>query len=217
MKEAVVHPIPGLIIRKETPGDHRAVEEMTREAFWNRYAPGCNEHYLVHLLRREPGFRPWHSLVAEYDGHVIGHALLSPSLIALDEGSSFPVYALGPLTVLPAVSLRGIGSSLMIEMIKLAKGHGAAALMLTGDPKYYQHFGFITASRLGIRLHGIPPGDEAAYFMALPLYPGALDGKKGVFIFSPLFDIGEGLDFMAYDSGFPKREKLRLPGQLPQQ
>ncbi len=211
---ALNHEIPGLSIREETSGDHRAVEEMTREAFWNRYAPGCNEHYLVHLLRKDPGFLPWHSLVAEYDGHVIGHALLSPSLIALDAGGSLEVYALGPLTVLPAVSRRGVGSSLMRGAIRLAKEHGAIALMLTGDPEYYHRFGFITASILGIRLHGLPPGDEAAYFMALPLHPGSLDGKRGSFSFSPLFDIGESPEFIAYDSGFPKREKLLLPGQL---
>ena len=216
MNEAVDPSIPGLIIREETPGDHRAVEEVTREAFWNRYAPGCNEHYLVHLLRKDPGFLPWHSLVAEYDGHVIGHVLLSPSEIALDVGGSLPVFTLGPLTVLPAISRRGIGGRLMCEAVPLAKERGANALMLTGDPKYYHRFGFISASRLGIRLHGVPPEEEAAYFMALPLYPGALDGKRGVFRFSPLFDVKEGPDFEAFDSGFPKREKLRLPGQLSQ-
>ena len=35
----------GLVIRAEVPADHRAVEEMTREAFWNVYAPGCEEHW----------------------------------------------------------------------------------------------------------------------------------------------------------------------------
>ena len=37
-----------IIIRLETPADYRAVEELTREAFWNQYVPGCNEHYFVH-------------------------------------------------------------------------------------------------------------------------------------------------------------------------
>lgn len=216
MSEAVNGNIPDLIIREETPGDHRAVEEMTREAFWNKYAPGCNEHYLVHLLRQDPGFRPWHSLVAEYHGHVIGHALLSPSEIELDAGGSLPVLTLGPLTVLPAVIRRGIGGSLMRGAIKLAHEHEACAILLTGDPAYYHRFGFVSASLLGIRLHGIPDEGEAAFFMALPLYPGALDGKRGVCRFSPLFDVEEGPDFQAYDNGFPQREKLLLPGQLHQ-
>ncbi len=214
MTDIMEHSVPGLVIREEKPGDRRAVEELTREAFWNKYAPGCNEHWLVRLLREEPGFRPWHSLVAEYGGHVIGHALLSPADILPDEGGAFPVLTLGPLTVLPAASRRGIGGSLMRAVIAMAKEHGANALMLTGDPGYYHRFGFVSASRFGVRLPGMTTGDEAAFFMALPLSQGALDGRSGTCRFSPLFDVEEGPEFEAYDSGFPKREKLRLPGQL---
>ena len=35
-------------IRRETPADYRMVENLTREAFWNVYRPGCLEHYDVH-------------------------------------------------------------------------------------------------------------------------------------------------------------------------
>ena len=206
--------IPGLNIREEREADHRAVEEITREAFWNRYEPGCNEHWLVHLLRQEPGFQPWHSLVAEYDGHVIGHALFSPAEIRLDAGRHHPVLVLGPLTVLPAAHHRGIGSALMRAAVKAAAEHGTTAILLTGDPAYYHRFGFVSASRFGIRLPGMSQGEEAAFFMALPLSPGALDGQAGTCVFSPLFEAGNGPDFETYESGFPGRQKLRLPGQL---
>ena len=43
-------------IRKETKADYRIVEELTREAFWNLHSPGCDEHYLVHVLRNHPDF-----------------------------------------------------------------------------------------------------------------------------------------------------------------
>ena len=46
------------VIRLETPGDYRAVENLTREAFWNQSVPGCDEHYLVHTMRRHPDFIP---------------------------------------------------------------------------------------------------------------------------------------------------------------
>ena len=35
-------------IREERPEDYWQTENVTREAFWNRYAPGCIEHYLLH-------------------------------------------------------------------------------------------------------------------------------------------------------------------------
>ena len=48
-----MHPIQ---LRPEHPADHRAVEELTRDAFWNFYSPGCVEHYLTHILRSSPDF-----------------------------------------------------------------------------------------------------------------------------------------------------------------
>lgn len=47
-----------LTLRHEAPADHRAVETLVREAFWNVYKPGCDEHYYLHLLRQSPAFRP---------------------------------------------------------------------------------------------------------------------------------------------------------------
>ena len=35
-------------IRLETENDYRAVETLTRNAFWNVYKPGADEHYFVH-------------------------------------------------------------------------------------------------------------------------------------------------------------------------
>ncbi|EAV9987127.1 N-acetyltransferase, partial [Listeria monocytogenes] len=43
-------------IRNEQPNDYRKVEEITREAFWNLYCPGCNEHFIVHNLRKHEDF-----------------------------------------------------------------------------------------------------------------------------------------------------------------
>uniref|UniRef100_UPI003BA9D606 hypothetical protein n=1 Tax=Clostridium tertium TaxID=1559 RepID=UPI003BA9D606 len=40
-----------LIIRDERESDYFNVEYMTKKAFWNLHVPGCNEHYLVHILR----------------------------------------------------------------------------------------------------------------------------------------------------------------------
>ena len=40
-----------ITIRPETKDDYRAVENLTREAFWNVYRPGCMEHYVLHCYR----------------------------------------------------------------------------------------------------------------------------------------------------------------------
>lgn len=205
--------IPGLVIRPETPIDCRQTEEVVREAFYNRYAPGCSEHFVLRLLRQAPDFEPWHSLVAEYDGRVIGQVLLSPARVKGAEGQETRVLILGPVCVMPAVFLRGVGGELMRAAIHAAKEHRERAIFLMGDPRYYRRFGFRPASGFGVFLTGNDPEDEAAYFMALPLFEGALDGVSGTFHESPLFEAG-GEALEAYDNSFPPREKLKLPGQL---
>ena len=50
------------IIRNETPDDYRAVENLTREAFWNVYKEGADEHYFVHVMRSHEDFIPELSL-----------------------------------------------------------------------------------------------------------------------------------------------------------
>jgi predicted N-acetyltransferase YhbS len=39
-------------LRPEEEKDYRVVEELTRDAFWNVYFPGCDEHLLIHNLRK---------------------------------------------------------------------------------------------------------------------------------------------------------------------
>ena len=45
-------------IRLEVEADYLETEKMTREAFWDLYKPGCNEHFILHQLRKSPAFIP---------------------------------------------------------------------------------------------------------------------------------------------------------------
>ena len=60
-----------LCFRREQPADYAAVESMIRESFWNVYHPGCSEHYVMHVLRRDPAFVRELDLVMERDGRLI--------------------------------------------------------------------------------------------------------------------------------------------------
>ena len=59
-------------IRRETPADYRTVENLTREAFWNVYRPGCTEHYVLHHLRNHPDFIPELDFVMQVDDVIMG-------------------------------------------------------------------------------------------------------------------------------------------------
>ena len=55
-------------IRLERTEEHRQVEHLIRESFWNVYRPGCLEHYVIHQLRNDPAFVPELDFVMEKDG-----------------------------------------------------------------------------------------------------------------------------------------------------
>lgn len=60
-----------IIIRKETAEDYKKTEYMTLRAFWNIHGPGCNEHYLVHLVRESDCYVEELSRVAELNGKIV--------------------------------------------------------------------------------------------------------------------------------------------------
>ena len=90
------------VIRLETPGDYRAVENLTREAFWNQSVPGCDEHYLVHTMRRHPDFIPELAFVLEKDGEIVGNIMYTKGRLVDGQGHEKPCLTFGPISVAPA-------------------------------------------------------------------------------------------------------------------
>ena len=110
-----------LRIRREEPGDYRAVEELTRDAFWNLQVPGCNEHYLAHVLRGHPDFIPELDLVAERDGRVVGNIMYTKAWLVDEAGNRKEILTFGPLSVAPECQRQGIGKRLMEESFRIAE------------------------------------------------------------------------------------------------
>ena len=133
-------------IRRETPADYRAVEELTREAFWNVYRPGCSEHYVVHCLRDRPEFVPELDLVMERNGELIGHILYVRAEIQADDGRRIPVMAFGPISIRPGCQRQGLGKALLDESLERARALGAGAICIEGNIGFYGKSGFVTAS-----------------------------------------------------------------------
>ena len=76
-----------ITIRLETPSDYRAVEELTREAFWNVYKPGADEHYFVHTMRSHPDFIPDLAFVLEKDSKIIGNIMYTKAWLEDEDGN----------------------------------------------------------------------------------------------------------------------------------
>ena len=202
-----------MTIRMEEPKDYREVENLTREAFWNKYHPGCMEHYVLHCYRDRPEFVKELDYVAEEDGKIIAHIMYSRAQITTDDGQTVPVMIFGPVSVLPEKQGRGYGSRLIRYTLELAEKMDCGAVAITGDPEYYHRFGFASGSALGVYYDGIPRSEEAPFFMVKELKEGFLRGVTGVYK-DPEGYFVEDADVDTFDEDFPPKEKKKLPGQL---
>lgn len=205
-------------IRLERESDRREVENLTREAFWNVYRPGCTEHYVLHRYRSNPDFIPELDFVMEEDGKIIGQVMYSKARIACDDGREIPAWTFGPIGILPEYKRKGYGLKLLNHSIVKAREMGIGVLCMEGNIDFYKHAGFVVASTLKIHYHGEPKESDVPYFLAQELIPGYLNGVEGTYR-TPggYFAADENPeDFEAYEATFPAKEKHLLPGQLPQ-
>ena len=160
-----------ITIRPETESDDRAVENLTREAFWNVYRPGCMEHYVLHGFRTDPAFVPELDLVMELDGTLIGHIMYARSEIACSDGRALPIMTFGPISIAPEYKRQGYGKCLLDYSMEKAKEMGAGALAITGNILFYGKSGFVPAKSKGIRYVDDP---DASYLLIKELTPGFL-------------------------------------------
>jgi putative acetyltransferase len=123
---------------------------------------------------------PTISLIADLDSQLVGHVLLSPVTL---EGRDDPRgLGLAPLAVLSSHQRRGVGRALVEAALQRARILGYGYVVVLGEPRYYGRFGFVPASRFGLR-SVYPAPDEA--FMALELRAGALHGAAGLVRYVP--------------------------------
>ena len=193
-----------IVLRLERPEDYHVVEELTREAFWRCIRGFCDEHLLVHRIRKCPSFVPELDYVAEADGRIVGHIIYTKARIVESSGKTHEVLTFGPLSVLPEFQNRGIGRALMMHTFEEARKLGYRAVVIFGHPDYYPRIGFRRASEFGITT---ADGSSFDAFMALPLYEGALDGIQGRFFIDPVFESLDENDVLEFDRNFPPKER----------
>ena len=219
-----------VIIRLERKEDHRRVEELVRESFWNVYRPGCMEHYVLHCLRNDPDFVPELDFVmvrksdgkeAE-EGMLIGQNVFVRAAIQADPteefpgGREIPIMTMGPICIAPEVKRRGFGKLLLDYSLEKAAELGCGAVCFEGNIDFYGKSGFTFASDFGIRYHGLPEGEDASFFLCKELIPGYLRGITGEYATPKGYFVCEedAEGFEAFEATFPPKEKLKLPGQL---
>ncbi len=112
------------------------------------------------------------ALVAEKDGEVVGHVMLTYADL---DGRQ--VLSLAPLAVKPGRQRGGIGIALTQEALRKADERGEPLVIVLGHQTYYPRFGFEPA-----RQHGIEPPDpqipdEVFMVVRLRAYDPGLRGR----------------------------------------
>lgn len=202
-----------LTIRLETKKDYRAVENLTREAFWNVYKPGCSEHYVLHTLRSNPDFVPELDFIMEKDGVLIGQVIFVRAKIEADDGRVLPIMTFGPISIHPDYQRRGYGKILLDFALRKATEMGVGAICMEGNIDFYGKCGFSVAYEHGIHYYAEPRDEIVPYFLLCELQKGFLDGITGIYR-TPKGYFVDDTDVEEFDKTFPPKEKLKLPGQL---
>ncbi|MEV7726005.1 bifunctional class I SAM-dependent methyltransferase/N-acetyltransferase [Streptomyces sp. NPDC087917] len=129
-------------VRPETPADGPAVRGVNLAAFDTPL-----EADLVDALRADGSWLPGLSYVAEGPGGAVAaHALLTRC-----EVDGAPALALAPVATDPALQRSGAGSAVVRALLAAARERGESLVLVLGHPAYYPRFGFVPASRFGIR------------------------------------------------------------------
>lgn len=170
-------PRPGWRTRPEADADRAAVRAVNAAAF-----DTTAEADLVDALRADPdAWLPGLSYVAEApDGSVAAYALITRCRVG-----DAPAAALAPVAVAPGQQRRGAGQAVVRAVLDAARRAGEPLVLVLGHPAYYPRFGFVPASRYGIRPSFEVP-DEA--MMALPLADGGVV-PAGTITYPPAFGV----------------------------
>ena len=153
-----------MTIRQATPKDFDAIYSLVKTAFQTaKVSDGGEQDFVLKL--RKGRYIPELELVAEEDGVLIGHIMLTGASIR-ENGGCFGTLLLAPLSVALEWRAKSIGAALIREAL-------AKAAALIGDPGYYGRFGFHSAASISY------PGVPGEYTLACELTPGALRNISG--------------------------------------
>ena len=166
-----------LIIRDEEARDAQPICELLQAAFESPIEAAIVEKLRVTCPERV-------SLVAVNDHRIVGHILFTPVTIETTE-REIRGFGLAPMAVLPESQRTGIGSALVRSGIERLQESHCPFVVVVGHPEYYPRFGFVPASRYGVRCEWAGVPGEA--FMILVLRPDVAPRLAGLARYRPEF------------------------------
>lgn len=198
-----------IVIRNERQEDWAVVENITRQAFYNLYVPGCAEHYLVHIMRQHEDFVSELDFVVELNGDIIGNIMYTKAKLTDESGNQKEILTFGPVCMLPAYQRMGYGKLLMEHSFQKAIQLGYDTIVIFGSPSNYISRGFKSCKKYNVCIEN---DKYPAAMMVKELIPHVLDGHKWIYQDSPVMAISEE-EAQRYDATLEPMEKKYLPSQ----
>jgi len=164
-----------MTIRLETENDYTKVEELTREAFWNLYTPGCDEHYLCHILRGHKDFIKELDYVVEENGRIIASIMYTKAVLLGDNNETVHIVSFGPFCVHPDYQRKGVGTKLIEKTTTIVKSMGIPAIVIYGDAHNYCKHGFMNGVDYNVSDMN---GEYPLGLLVLELQSGFFGNKK---------------------------------------
>jgi predicted N-acetyltransferase YhbS len=193
-------------IRPTTEVDYPAIVKVTREAFWNLYVPGCDEHYLAHIMHTHPDYLPQLCFAVFESGTLIASIQYTRSHVITNTGEKKETCTFGPVSVEPRYQRQGIGGKLIGHSLQAAAQMGYKAVLTLGSPYNYFKHGFRGSKDFAI-------SDSAGKFpfglIALELEKGFLGTSGGKFYYSDVYQSIDPKAVEEFDAQFevdPERE-----------
>lgn len=192
-----------LTTRLEEEKDFRAVEELTRNAFWNLYFPGCDEHYLCHEMRSHKDFIKELDFIALVDGNIVGSIMYTKSWLIAEDGETQEIVSFGPLCVHPDFQRKGIGASLIQKTKEIVRKMKIPAIAIYGDPHNYCKHGFKNGIDCNV---SNMEGDYPLGLLVLEVEEGFFGNRKWKLKQSEVYNL-DNLKAEEFDKSFEYKEK----------
>ncbi|WDI35365.1 N-acetyltransferase [Entomospira entomophila] len=189
--------------------DYDAIMIVTREAFWNLYRPGCEEHLVAYQIFYHPDWIRELSYVIEVNQRIVGAVFYTRGWIEQKSGNKRETLVMGPLCILPELHRQGLGRRLMENSISKAKELGYSMILTLGYDYHYAPYGFVSAKRYDIAL------EANIYYkglLALALVQGSRDHYQGIVELSDAYQVNP-LEVELFDTRFPPKQKKVMPSQ----
>lgn len=190
-------------IRPEQPSDYRQVETIHRNAFWNLYVPGADEHYLAHIIRDHSDFVPELDLVLEHNAQVIGNIMYTKAKLVDENGNVKTILTFGPVAIDPAFQRQSFGKQLMETSMKRATELGYDTIVIFGDPDNYVERGFKSCQKFNV---WAADNTQPTAMLVKELEPNVLDGRKWTYHESPAMSYDKEAAEQ-FDATFPAKTK----------